>query len=86
MLGASFDDVEKNRAFADKFGYPFRLLCDRTQAVGTAYGVLDADDPGYPRRVSFLIGPDGRIVTIYDPVEPATHAAQVLAEVAAPGR
>jgi peroxiredoxin len=31
--------------------------------------------------VSFLIGPDRRIVKVYDPVTPATHADQVLADV-----
>ena len=38
VLGISFDSVEENRAFAEKFDYPFRLLCDTERTVGMAYG------------------------------------------------
>ena len=79
MLGASFDAVDKNRAFADKFGYPFPLLSfDKAEDV---FGVEDPADPGWPRRVSFLIGPDRRIVKVYETVTPASHPAQVLGDV-----
>lgn len=81
MLGASFDTVDANRAFAEKLRFPFRLLCDPDRVLGAAYGALDPDDPPYPRRISYLIGPDRRIVKAYDPVKPADHAAQVLADV-----
>jgi peroxiredoxin Q/BCP len=81
VLGASYDSVAANRAFADKFQFPYKLLCDVDHALGTAYGADDPSDPGYPRRVSYLIGPDRRIVKTYDPVAVATHAAQVLADV-----
>jgi peroxiredoxin Q/BCP len=80
VLGASFDDIAANRAFAEKFGYPYRLLCDVDRAIGTAYGALDPDDPGYPRRISYLIGPDRRIVKAYAKVSPATHPDEVLAD------
>lgn len=79
MLGASFDSVEKNRAFAEKFGYPFKLLSfDKAHDL---YEVDDPSDPGWPRRVSYLIGPDRRIVRVYATVNAATHPAQVLADV-----
>jgi thioredoxin-dependent peroxiredoxin len=81
VLGASYDTVAANRAFAEKFHYPFRLLCDVDRSLGAAYGADDPSDPGYPRRISYLIGPDRRIVKSYDPVQVATHPAQVLADV-----
>lgn len=81
MLGASFDSVEKNRAFADKYGYPFKLLSDPERSLAS-YDAIDPDDPDWPRRISYLIGPDRRIVRAYATVAPATHAAQVLADVA----
>ncbi len=28
ILGASFDTPEENKAFAEKFDFPFPLLCD----------------------------------------------------------
>jgi peroxiredoxin Q/BCP len=81
VLGASYDSLAANRAFADKFQFPFKLLCDVDHAVGNAYGADDPGDPGYPRRISYLIGPDRRIVKTYDPVVVTTHPAQVLADV-----
>ena len=81
MLGASFDTVDANRAFAEKLRFPFRLLCDPDRVLGSTYGALDPDDPPYPRRISYLIGPDRRIVKAYATVKPAGHAAEVLADV-----
>jgi len=76
VLGASFYSVGKNRAFAEKLSYPFPLLS--FDQAADPFGVEDPSDPGWPRRVSFLIGPDRRIVKVFDPVEPATHPAEVL--------
>ena len=44
VLGISFDTVDENRAFAEKFEFPYRLLCDVDRSVGIAYGA--ADGPG----------------------------------------
>ena len=30
VLGISFDGIDENRAFAEKFDFPYRLLCDST--------------------------------------------------------
>jgi peroxiredoxin Q/BCP len=82
ILGASFDDADKNRAFADKFAYPFKLLGDPPKtALGIPYDAVDPGDPDWPRRISYLIGPDRRIVKAYATVDPATHAAEVLADI-----
>jgi peroxiredoxin Q/BCP len=79
VLGASFDDPEKNAAFADKFGYPFPLLTfDKDDDV---FEANDPSDPGWPRRISYLIGPDRRIVKAYASVKPAEHPAEVLATI-----
>jgi peroxiredoxin Q/BCP len=82
ILGISFDDVAANRAFAEKHSFPFKLLCDTDKKIGETYGakVPDRDNP---RRISYLIGPDRKIVKAYDPVKPAEHPAQVLADLAA---
>lgn len=80
VLGASFDDAAANRAFADKFGFPFKLLCDTEKTLGTEYGALDPAEPGYAKRISYLIGPDRRIVRAYATVKPAAHPAQVLGD------
>jgi peroxiredoxin len=81
VLGASFDAVDKNRAFADKFSFPFKLLTFDKDA--DPFEANDPSDPGWPARISYLIGPDRRIVKAYATVVPAKHPAQVLADVAA---
>jgi peroxiredoxin Q/BCP len=80
ILGASFDDAAANRAFADKFGYTFKLLCDTKHEIGDAYGAFDPAEPGYAKRISYLIGPDRRIRKAYATVQPAAHPEQVLAD------
>ena len=70
----------QNRAFADKFGFGYRLLCDTDRALATAYGALDDAEPDWPRRISYLIGPDQTIARAYDPVSPRAHPDQVLAD------
>jgi peroxiredoxin Q/BCP len=78
----SFDPQEENRAFADKFSFPFPLLCDTDRAIGLAYGACDEPKAEYARRVSFLIGPDGKIVKAYASVKPADHPGEVLEDLA----
>ena len=80
ILGASYDAVADNCAFHDKFGFPFKLLCDTDHTLAKAYHADDLAEPSYPRRISYLIGPDGKIVKGYDPVKPATHPDEVLAD------
>jgi len=77
ILGASFDTPEDNKAFAEKFQYPFKLLCDVDKQLGTAYGAFDEAQPSWARRISYLIGPDRRIVKAYPTVKPAAHPEEV---------
>jgi peroxiredoxin len=79
VLGASFDSVAKNRAFAEKFSYPYKLLS--FDATTDVFEANDAADPGWPSRISYLIGPDRKIIRAYATVKPAAHPAQVLADV-----
>ena len=78
VLGISFDGVEENQAFAEKYDFGYRLLSDGDRAVGLDYGAAQTAEDGYARRISYLIGPDGRIEKCYPRVDPATHARQVL--------
>lgn len=78
VLGASFDAPAANRAFREKFDFPFDLLSDVDRAVSIAYGV--AEDASQPRakRISYLIDPQGVIQRVYPEVKPAEHIAEVL--------
>lgn len=88
ILGASFDTPAENLAFADAQEFPFRLLSDVDRTVGAAYEVTrDAGDQyaNYPRRLSYLIDPDGVIVRAYDVTDVAGHAQQVIDDLVALG-
>lgn len=78
MLGVSFDSVQENGAFADKFAFPYRLLSDTARTIGMAYGACGSERDAYARRISYIIGPDGRIRHAFPNVDPKTHPAEVL--------
>ncbi len=78
VLGASFDSAEANARFAKKYSFPFPLLCDINREIGLAYGACASADAGSPSRISYLIGPDGKIREAYSTVIPATHPQDVL--------
>ena len=74
----SFDTVPENAAFATKFSFPYPLLCDTERAIGLAYGACDSPTDRNARRISYIIGPDGRIEHAFPKVDPKKHPAEVL--------
>ena len=64
--------------FAKKNGLTFPLLADAQGEVIRKYGVDLAF--GIAKRRSFLIDAEGKIAKVYGDVDPATHAAEVLAD------
>ena len=61
ILGVSFDTVEENKAFAEKYAIDFPLLCDTTRAMGIAYGACARADAEYPERITYVIDADGNV-------------------------
>lgn len=84
ILGVSPDPVKSHDKFVTKFKLPFTLLSDEDKKIVEAYGVW-GEKVFMGRkylgvyRVTFLIGPDGRIRQIWPSVKPEEHAAEVLA-------
>jgi peroxiredoxin Q/BCP len=74
--------VADNAAFAAKFSYPFKLLCDTERVLGVAYGACADKTASHASRISYLIDEHGKIAQVYPKVSPADHAAQVLADAA----
>jgi peroxiredoxin Q/BCP len=79
VLGISYDPPADNRAFRDKFSFPYDLLSDEDGATSVAYGAAEADS-ARSSRVSVLIGPDGKVAVAYAKVVPDEHPEQVLAD------
>jgi thioredoxin-dependent peroxiredoxin len=78
VLGASFDTVEAQAAFAKKFDFNFPLLADTERKLGLAYGATDDPKAGYAKRISYLIGPDGKVRKAYPKVNAAAHPEELL--------
>lgn len=84
ILGVSVLDEKSKAKFANKHGLTFPLLADADNAVADAYGVWQ-EKSMYGRtymgvaRVTYLIGPDGRVARRWDGVKVDGHAAEVLA-------
>ena len=84
MLGISADSVAKQKKFQEKYNLPFPLLADVDKKICQAFGVIK-DKSMYGRifkgisRMTFVIGPDGKIKHIFDKVKAAGHAEEVLA-------
>ena len=65
VIGVSTDDVPAQKAFKEKYHFPFTLLADHDQAVIKAFGVPTMTVPAMgalAHRQSFLINKDGKIV------------------------
>lgn len=86
VLGASFDTPEDNRIFAEAQSFGFPLLCDVGGTVGRDYGVhRPADDPfpDWPRRMTYIIDPQGRVARAYKVTDAAAHPEEVLGDITA---
>jgi thioredoxin-dependent peroxiredoxin len=85
LLGVSPDTVKDVRAFREKFQLQYRLLADADHAVAEKYGVW-REKSMFGRtfwgvvRTTFIIDEEGRISRIYEKVDPAGHAIEVLRE------
>ncbi len=81
VVGVSVDDDTSHKAFAAKHKLPFALVADTDQAICKRFGVEVSN--GTAKRVSFLIGPDGKLKKIYPKVDPGVHVDQILVDTAA---
>ena len=81
ILGISFDTAAENKAFAEKFGFNFPLLCDTDRKVGLAYGACDDANAASARRVGVIIGPEGLVKAYYPKVDARAFPQQALGEI-----
>jgi peroxiredoxin Q/BCP len=86
VLGVSIDSAKSHVKFAEKYKLPFALVVDESKEIVQKYGVWGEKKFMGRRymgthRVTFLIGPEGRIQKIWPAVKAAEHAAEVLAAI-----
>ncbi|HVT89431.1 MAG TPA: redoxin domain-containing protein [Tepidisphaeraceae bacterium] len=90
VLAVTIGPVERLKAFAEQDKIPFPVLCDAKLASSALYGALRP--PADPSQTdvnasslqaacrAFLVGPDSRIVRVFDAIEPSQIVGQVLNE------
>jgi peroxiredoxin Q/BCP len=71
VIGVSVDSVEAEQKFAKKYGFQFPLVADPTGEITTKYGVKGF--AGRAKRVTFLIGRDGRVVKVIESSRATNH-------------
>lgn len=79
VLGVSMDDQASHQQFKEKYGLPFTLLVDTDGSITKAY---DVEGPGYSKRVTYIIDPEGKISDVYSQVNTSSHAQDILAKMA----
>jgi thioredoxin-dependent peroxiredoxin len=81
VIGVSFDSPESHQKFIAKHKLNFPLLADTDGKIADAYGVrMTGRDMA--RRVSFLIGLDGKIAHVTDTPSADTHLNEMKEAVA----
>jgi thioredoxin-dependent peroxiredoxin len=85
VLGVSLDTVEGHKAWCSKDTFSFKLLADPDHKVVDAYGVplMTHGDMKFASRDTFLISPEGKVVKVWEKVDPNVHSEEVLAEISA---
>src|SRR3954462_8139645 len=88
VLGVSLDTVESHKTFCSKDSLTFKLLADPDHKVIDAYGVPVSarGENKFAARDTFLISPEGKVVKVWEKVDPNVHSTEVLAEIAANGK
>jgi peroxiredoxin Q/BCP len=84
IIGVSRDTVEAQKAFKDKYSFPFRLLADTESKICDAFGtIVERERDGVKSlgvaRVTFLIGKSGTVEKVWPAVSVEGHGADVLA-------
>jgi len=87
VLGVSTQGERSHKAFTEKYRLNFTLLAGEDGRVASAYGVMGGGGLvsklkaalGLADRVTFVIGPEGRIAHVIARPDVARHADEVLA-------
>jgi thioredoxin-dependent peroxiredoxin len=76
---ASCDPADVNKKFAESLDLDYPILSDPTAATALSYGLVTGNGK-VPKRLTFYIGKDGKILYIDAAVKAAGHGADVAAK------
>jgi peroxiredoxin Q/BCP len=84
VVGVSPDSARSHEKFKTKYHLPFTLLADEDHKVCEQFGVwgrkkfMGREYDGV-LRTTFLIGPEGKILKVFESVKPDGHSTEILA-------
>ena len=74
IFGVSLDNEADNKAFAEKFSFPYPLLCDVNREIALEYQAVNSAEDNYAARITYVIGEDGKILESIESVDTKTHS------------
>ena len=77
ILGVSLDNETDNKAYAEKFNFPYPLLCDVNQEIALAYEAVKGPEDEYASRITYVIDEDGNILEAISQVDTKTHSGDL---------
>jgi peroxiredoxin Q/BCP len=84
IFAVSRDSDTSHKGFRDHYQLKFPMVADTSGAVQKSFGVPSvAPGVDIASRVTFLVGPDGKIARVWPKVDPVANAKEVLDAVAA---
>jgi peroxiredoxin Q/BCP len=81
ILGVSLDNETDNKAFAEKFNFPYPLLCDVNHEIALAYKAVKGSQDEYASRISYVIDESGNILEAISQVDTKTHSGDLCSRV-----
>ena len=81
ILGVSLDNEADNKAFAEKFNFPYPLLCDVNHEIALAYKAVKGSQDEYASRISYVIDENGNILEAISQVDTKTHSGDLCSRV-----
>ena len=82
VVGVSYDSAESHKKFIAKYNLNFPLIADPDGKIVAAYDAK-LSVMKLAKRVSFLVGLDGKIVHVTDAMNPQTHFDEMQTAIAA---
>jgi thioredoxin-dependent peroxiredoxin len=83
VLGVSSDDVTSHKNFSHKFAFTIELLSDTNSTLMKALGLGQSEWKGmkFWDRTTFVVDPKGKIVKVYEKVNPDGHEKVLLDDI-----
>jgi peroxiredoxin Q/BCP len=79
IFAVSRDSDASHKGFREHYHLPFPMVADTSGELQKVYGVPSvAPGLGISSRVTFLVGPEGKLARVWPKVDPVVNAKEVL--------